>query len=68
MLEMPEMRREAESERAVSVHKLRRARCWLCSAGAGRKFLLLEQRGKTMAKQNKMCRVKRFLNYSDVYM
>jgi len=65
---MAEMRREGGSEKAFSVKKLRSAHCWLYPAGASRKFLLLEQGGRTMAKQNKMCRVKGFLNYSDVYM
>lgn len=67
MLETAEMRRGAGSGKVVSLQKLRRACCWLHSAGAGRKFLCLEQGGKIMAKQNKMHRVNGFLNSSDVY-
>lgn len=72
MREMAEIRRKVGSEKAVSVQKIKKkkitsARCWLCSAGAGRKFLLSEQEGKLMAKENKMRRVTGFLNYSGVY-
>lgn len=65
---MAEMRWEAGSENVISMLKLRNTHCWLCSAGAGRKFLLLEQGGKTMTKQHKRSRVNGLQNYSDVSM
>lgn len=68
MLETAGRRREAGSEKAVSVRNLRSGRCRLRSAGAGGEIPLLEQGGKTMAKRNKTRTVNGFLNYSDVYM